>query len=225
MFLSFTDPVFLFVVLCVVSAAILYYIKNGNSFVKGSAEKGVTWKTYDWSKHDSKFYQTVDTSHGLIIFSPTGRVLMVQNKEGNWGFPKGHEDDFDGDGFTAARREVKEETGISVPKNVKVLDKSGKIDLEYISNPLTEEKINNHIREQIKRKERPNWNKPEPKGLRRKIVFYVVMMEETPGKPLDDGLKDVQWFDVQKAGKMIIESNSNQLSVYQKAVVVLNEHS
>ena len=51
---------------------------------------------------------------GIIPISYIGRkVLMIQHPEGHWGFPKGHVE-FDETEITAAKRELYEETGISL---------------------------------------------------------------------------------------------------------------
>lgn len=51
---------------------------------------------------------------GIIPISYIGRkVLMVRHPEGHWGFPKGHVE-FDETEITAAKRELFEETGISL---------------------------------------------------------------------------------------------------------------
>ena len=51
---------------------------------------------------------------GIIPISYIGRkVLMVRHPEGHWGFPKGHVE-FDEIEITAAKRELFEETGISL---------------------------------------------------------------------------------------------------------------
>lgn len=51
---------------------------------------------------------------GIIPISYIGRkVLMIQHPEGHWGFPKGHVE-FDETDITAAKRELFEETGITL---------------------------------------------------------------------------------------------------------------
>lgn len=51
---------------------------------------------------------------GIIPISYIGRkVLMIKHPEGHWGFPKGHVE-FDETEITAAKRELYEETGISL---------------------------------------------------------------------------------------------------------------
>ncbi|MCA1318307.1 NUDIX domain-containing protein [Bacillus tianshenii] len=69
-----------------------------------------------------------ETSCGVIIYQgkPDIRYLVVKSKaNGHWGFPKGHmkEDETEID---AARREVKEETGLDV-----VIQEDFKISMEY----------------------------------------------------------------------------------------------
>ena len=51
---------------------------------------------------------------GCIIIE-NGKVLLIQQIEGHWGFPKGHMEDFETESETAIR-EVKEETGLIVTK-------------------------------------------------------------------------------------------------------------
>lgn len=53
-----------------------------------------------------------EKSCGCIIFD-NGKVLLIQHKEGHWGFPKGHVEENETEKETAIR-EVKEETNLDV---------------------------------------------------------------------------------------------------------------
>ena len=58
--------------------------------------------------------QPTNICAGIIPISYIERkVLMIQHPEGHWGFPKGHVE-FDETELTAAKRELYEETGISL---------------------------------------------------------------------------------------------------------------
>jgi len=58
----------------------------------------------------------------LACITPSGRVLIAHPTNGayafSWGFPKGIKDDSDANELAAARRELKEETGIDLPDDL-----------------------------------------------------------------------------------------------------------
>ncbi|MBM7621923.1 tRNA nucleotidyltransferase (CCA-adding enzyme) [Bacillus tianshenii] len=80
-----------------------------------------------------------ETSCGVIIYQgkPDIRYLLVKSRaNGHWGFPKGHMEE-DETEIDAARREVKEETGLDV-----VILEDFKISMEYkISETVKKEVI------------------------------------------------------------------------------------
>lgn len=51
-------------------------------------------------------------SAGGVVVNREGKILMVNNRGKSWSFPKGHVDEGE-DVLTAARREIREESGIS----------------------------------------------------------------------------------------------------------------
>ncbi len=59
-------------------------------------------------------------SAGGVVLNPKGLVLVVNQNNNSWSLPKGHLDSGE-DALTAARREIYEESGISVLKFVKAL--------------------------------------------------------------------------------------------------------
>lgn len=64
----------------------------------------------DWQEQER------EESFGVIVFrgrSSAQEVLLVKESDGHWGFPKGHAE-MGEDGLSAAIREAKEETDISV---------------------------------------------------------------------------------------------------------------
>jgi tRNA nucleotidyltransferase (CCA-adding enzyme) len=70
-----------------------------------------------------------ERSCGVIIYqdNPDTRYLIVKSKaNGHWGFPKGHIEE-DETEIDAARREVKEETGLDV-----VIHEDFKLSMEYM---------------------------------------------------------------------------------------------
>ena len=70
-------------------------------------------KTYFTYKNKIKDIEKVnEKSCGCIIIN-NGRVLLVQQKKGSWGFPKGHVE-FNETEIQTAIREVKEETNLDV---------------------------------------------------------------------------------------------------------------
>ena len=58
----------------------------------------------------------------LACITPSGKVLICHPTNGpfkfGWGFPKGIKDDTDADEITAARRELREETGLDLPNEL-----------------------------------------------------------------------------------------------------------
>ncbi len=59
-----------------------------------------------------RFRKINEKSCGCIIIK-NGKVLLIQQKRGNWGFPKGHVE-FNETEIQTAKREVKEETNLDV---------------------------------------------------------------------------------------------------------------
>ncbi len=80
-----------------------------NNFCKTKADS----KKYSTYKKKIKDIEKVnEKSCGCIIIN-NGRVLLVQQKKGSWGFPKGHVE-FNETEIQTAIREVKEETNLDV---------------------------------------------------------------------------------------------------------------
>lgn len=54
--------------------------------------------------------------YGCICISPSNRILLVKGRAGKlWSFPKGHRERSDKTSLACALRELKEETGLSLP--------------------------------------------------------------------------------------------------------------
>ena len=71
-----------------------------------------------------------EKSCGCIIIE-NGKVLLIQQTKGHWGFPKGHVEAFETEGETAIR-EVKEETNLDVK-----IDENKRYTMEYITDKGT----------------------------------------------------------------------------------------
>ena len=54
----------------------------------------------------------METSCGVVLVN-LGTVLLLQYPQGHWDLPKGHVESTDSDNFETAKRELKEETGIT----------------------------------------------------------------------------------------------------------------
>ncbi|MCR5264114.1 MAG: NUDIX domain-containing protein [Clostridiales bacterium] len=54
-----------------------------------------------------------EKSCGAVIFSRSGRILLIHQQKGHWGFPKGHTESGETEEMTALR-EIKEEVGLDV---------------------------------------------------------------------------------------------------------------
>lgn len=182
-----------------------------------------TWKTYDWTKHETEHYDFAkgNRSYGVVLFYKKEYVLMVQNEEKMWGFPKGHRNDGETE-IEAAVREVHEETG--VPISEKIVNADLKVTIEF-ELEVTEEQLNKHIQKQTETGERPGWNKPGT--CPKRAIFYICSLigdeceMEKPNiqkKGHDDGLLDAKWIPLNDAYKLINESGSNQGIIFKKAL-------
>ncbi|NLZ36869.1 MAG: NUDIX domain-containing protein [Clostridiales bacterium] len=58
-------------------------------------------------------FRRKEKSCGAIIVSDTGRILIIHQQKGQWGFPKGHVESGETEEMTALR-EIKEEVGLDV---------------------------------------------------------------------------------------------------------------
>lgn len=85
--------------------------KNKKSFSNYEYRKNnnVKNKSFNYSKNSPRIREK---SCGCIIIND-GKVLLIQQKKGNWGFPKGHVE-FNETEKQTAIREVKEETNLDV---------------------------------------------------------------------------------------------------------------
>ena len=74
-------------------------------------------------KNISRYKRSTEKSCGCIIID-NGKVLLIQQKRGSWGFPKGHVE-FNETERQTAIREVKEETNLDVRifKNKRYIEK------------------------------------------------------------------------------------------------------
>lgn len=57
--------------------------------------------------------QKYEKSCGAVIFNGAGRILLIHQQKGHWGFPKGHVENGETEEMTALR-EIKEEVGLDV---------------------------------------------------------------------------------------------------------------
>lgn len=57
--------------------------------------------------------QKYEKSCGAVIFNGAGRILLIHQQKGHWGFPKGHVEKGETEEMTALR-EIKEEVGLDV---------------------------------------------------------------------------------------------------------------
>ena len=103
------------------------------------------------------------------------QILMIQDAKDRWTIPKGHVEEGERHEETAAR-EIEEETGL---KHLKVLDRLGKIDFRY-------RRQDNLI-------------------LMTTHVFLIHATKDTDNYEPEEneGIKDVQWFDVNDALDLI----------------------
>ena len=62
----------------------------------------------------------ISLSAGGVVLNPKGEVLVVNQQSDSWSLPKGHLDKGE-DALTAARREIREESGVSELKFVETL--------------------------------------------------------------------------------------------------------
>lgn len=83
--------------------------KFRNSSNKSEYTKSKAYKSFSYSDNNLPIREK---SCGCIIINE-GKVLLIQQKKGNWGFPKGHVE-FNETEKQTAIREVKEETNLDV---------------------------------------------------------------------------------------------------------------
>ena len=122
---------------------------------------------------------------GIIPISYIGRkVLMVRHPEGHWGFPKGHVE-FDETEITAAKRELFEETGISL--NFVLDTEKYKYTIVYLC-------------------------KENGKIIKKKVTFFLGVTCITD-VVLDPNFKEYKWISLEDLDKMDLFEQYKQLLI------------
>lgn len=128
-----------------------------------------------------------ETSYGAIVFRNREKreVLLVQQQNGDWGFPKGHREAGETERETLVR-ELAEETGIT----------SLEIDSDVIPLRMTYQFVNH-----------------EGVEVDKTVLLYVGYSSAEPRVVLPDEILHVGWYSVESALDMITHSESRNLLV------------
>ena len=113
----------------------------------------------------------IDTfSAGGVVLNSKGQVLVVNQDGDSWSLPKGHIEENE-TALNAAKREIKEESGIS--------------ELEYVKDLGTYQRF--------------RWkNGVEDKELRKNITMFLFTTTQEVLKPIDPENPEARWVDKDK---------------------------
>jgi len=142
-------------------------------------------------KKETKFEAKLETRLGAKLESKLQEeplfALVRSKRNGNWGFPKGHEEKNESPLHTA-RREIYEETGIREIKFIKYFQRKD----VYLIDGF----------------------RPETAGKRveKHSIYFLVLALSEPEKEHDEEIEDFQWFDFNAAlGKLSFKSQKEIL--------------
>lgn len=115
-------------------------------------------------------------SSGGIIVNQDGKIALVQNRRGLWGFPKGHVEEGENE-LEAAKREIQEEAGI--------------IDLTLIK----ELGLIKHMK--------PNPKSLDQPDIIKYILMFLFSSNQVEIEPYDAEIKQAKWISLEKVPKML----------------------
>ena len=108
-------------------------------------------------------------SAGGIVVSPLGKILVVEQRGNSWSLPKGHLENGETD-LEAAKREIYEESGVSILKLVK--------------------KLGSYKRFKIRKD-----GKGEDKSEEKTITMFLFTTSQMDLKPMDVNNTQALWVD------------------------------
>ncbi len=121
-----------------------------------------------------------ELSAGMIVYNPKLKKFLVLEYSSHWGFVKGHIEAGE-DEEKAAKRELKEETGIDKFKFIKDF----------------KERINYFF-------------KKEGKRVYKEVVFFLVLTE-TEDVKISEEHKSYKWYDYEEAYKLVKFKNTREI--------------
>lgn len=116
-------------------------------------------------------------SAGGVVVNEEGKVLVVSQRGDSWSLPKGHLDEGETEEM-AARREIKEESGI---QELNILKKLGSYERFRIGKGGVGE---------------------DPSSLKH-ITMFLFSTEQTELKPEDPENPEARWVDVEKVSELL----------------------
>ncbi|HUO56011.1 MAG TPA: NUDIX domain-containing protein, partial [Candidatus Paceibacterota bacterium] len=135
-------------------------------------------------------------SAGGVILNAKGEVALVLNGKGAfWGFPKGHLDEGE-DALTAARREIKEETGLTDLTQIKQLPTYSR----FRGTPTGEDD-----RSELKT-----------------IYMFLFSTRQTELQSQDPGNPEARWFPISEVSKTLIHPKDKEFFELIKSEVEEN---
>lgn len=175
---------------------------------------------YDFDKHEKRHYEKYEYSYGMIAVSEDfKKVLLVKNRSQIWGFPKGHQNDFETPYQTVAR-EMQEELGIEI-----MIDEQNTLGKTSFKFPYKYSKflLNKHCKEQILKKERPYWNKTG--YMVKKVILYIIRLDKNIAKniKLSDEIFEYAWLSWDSAEKLLSKNQSYHLTPFIEARDIIHE--
>jgi bis(5'-nucleosidyl)-tetraphosphatase len=126
-----------------------------------------------------------EISYGVVLFRTREKreVLLIQQQNGDWGFPKGHPEAGESD-METLKRELAEKTGIT------------ELQIDMDISPLRMAyQFENH----------------EGVEVDKTVVLYVGYSTEEPRVLIPQEIREVGWYDIDEARHIITHSESRNL--------------
>jgi ADP-ribose pyrophosphatase YjhB (NUDIX family) len=133
-------------------------------------------------------------SAGGVVLGPSGRVVLVSQKDKSWSLPKGHRERGE-DGISAARREIYEESGI--------------LELELVGNLGRYQRFRRGISE----------NRPGAEFKTIEIWLFVTKQEQL--QPLDPDNLEAIWIPIDAVTDLL--SYPEDRDFFQRSIAVIKQ--
>jgi 8-oxo-dGTP pyrophosphatase MutT (NUDIX family) len=125
----------------------------------------------------------ITESAGGVVLNSKGEVLVVNQHGNSWSLPKGHLDKGE-DALTAARREIREESGVD---DLELLDKLG-----------TYERF------------RIGLDKPEDRSSKKRITLFLFRTPQMKLNPADPENPQALWVPREKVAELLTHEKDKQ---------------